>query len=176
MIRRYLPDFGGLSFSVDIFRLASFFSVFAASPWTAATTLPEASVRHLDLGVGNSIIEIGYDLTHFKSATCPLCSSMPASLSVSTRSGAVYSGTTIVSTVGADVSVGGDASGMFFLSSTICKFFCGMKKASLYAGRVKIISLHGVIYQSATLCPDWVAYFFFLWYHYIILVPDRRNE
>ena len=65
-----------------------------------------------------------------KSAACPSCSSMTASASVSTGSGAGCSGITAFPTAGAGASAGGTASGIFFLSSAICKPpFCGMKKS-----------------------------------------------
>ncbi|WP_253290929.1 hypothetical protein [Pseudoflavonifractor sp. MSJ-37] len=76
---------------------------------------------------------------------------MTFSASVSSGSGAGCSGKAAFSTVGAGASAGGAASGTFFLSSAICKPpFRGMKKASPQTGRVKVTSLHGVIYENAT--------------------------
>ena len=116
--------------------------------------------RLLQLGMGNSVGGIRYSLAHFKERRLPLMSSMTASALVSTGSGVSCSGTAAFSTVGAGASAGGAASGMFFLSSAICKPpFRGMKKASPQTGRVKVTSLHGVIYENATRCPVGVALF-----------------
>ena len=71
------------------------------------------------------------------------------------RAQAGCSGTAAFSTVGAGASAGGAASGMFFLSSAICKPpFCGMKKASPQTGWVEVTSLRGVIYENAARCPN----------------------
>ena len=79
---------------------------------------------------------------------------MTASASVSTGSGADCSGTAAFSTAGAGASVGGATSGIFFLSSAICKPpFRGMKKASPQTGRVEVTSLRGFIYENAARCP-----------------------
>ena len=117
--------------------------------------------RLLQLGMGNSVGGIrGTASPISKSAACPSCSSMTASASVSTGSGAGCSGTAAFSTAGAGASAGGAASGMFFLSSAICKPpFRGMKKASPQTGRVEVTSLRGFIYENATRCPVGVALF-----------------
>lgn len=79
---------------------------------------------------------------------------MTASASVGTGLGASGSGTAATSAVGEDASVGGATSGVFFLSSAICKPpFCGMKKASPQTGWVEVTSLRGVIYENAAHCP-----------------------
>ena len=63
------------------------------------------------------------------SAACPSCFSMTASTLVSTGSGAGCSGTAAFSIVDAEDSLGRAASGIFFLSSVICKpHFHDMKK------------------------------------------------
>ena len=158
---RSLPGLAVLSFSVGGFCLTAFFSSLAASSRAAAksTTLPECD------GVGASLPGAGGCFCFFsalgtsgaagsstsawvtasagsgtaspisKSAACPSCSSMTASASVNTGSGADCSGTAAFSTAGAGASAGGAASGMFFLSSAICKPpFHGMKKASPQTG------------------------------------------
>ena len=153
---RPLPVLAVLSFSAGDFCLTAFFSSLAASSRAAAksTTLPERS------GAGASLPGSGDCACSFsalgtsgaagsstsarvtasagsgtaspisKSAACPSCSSMTTSASVSAGSGAGCSGTTAFSTVGAGASVGEATSGMFFLSSAICKPpFRGIKKS-----------------------------------------------
>ena len=144
---RPLPGLAALSFSVDGFCLTVFFSSLAASSRAAekSTTLPECA------GAGSSLPGAGGCACSFpalgtsgaagsstsawvtasagsgtaspisKSAACPSCSSMTASASVSTGSGVGGSGTAATSTVGAGASAGGAVSGIFFLSSAICK-------------------------------------------------------
>ena len=177
---RPLPGLAALSFSTGIFCLTAFFSSLAASSRAAAksTTLLECAGARLSLpGVGGcdcsfSVLGAsgaagsstsarvtasagsGTASPISKSAACPSCSSMTASASVSAGSGAGGSGTVAASTVGADAPVGGATSGMFFLSSAICKPpFRGMKKASPQTGRVEVTSLHGFIYENAARCP-----------------------
>ena len=144
---RPLPGLAALSFSVDGFCLTVFFSSLAASSRAAekSTTLPECA------GAGSSLPGVGGCICSFsafgtsgaagsstsarvtasagsgtaspisKSAACPSCSSMTFSASVSSGSGAGCSGKAAFSTVGAGASAGEAASGMFFLSSAICK-------------------------------------------------------
>ena len=177
---RPLPGLADLSFSVGDFCLFAFFSSLTASLRAAAksTTLPECA------GAGSSLPGVGGCSCSFsalgtsgaagsstsawvtasagsgtaspisKSAARPSCSSMTASASVSTGSGADCSGTAAFSTAGAGASVGGATSGIFFLSSAICKPpFRGMKKASPQTGRVEVTSLRGFIYENAARCP-----------------------
>ena len=172
---RPLPGLTALFFSVGGFCLTAFFSSLAASSRAAAksTTLPECA------GAGSSLPGVGGCSCSFsalgtsgaagsstsawvtasagsgmaspisKSAACPSCSSMTASASVSTGPGAGCSGTATFSTVGAGVSAGWAASGMFFLSSAICKPpFRGMKKASPQTGQQRETSFQkGVHYR-----------------------------
>ena len=182
---RPLPGLAALSFSVGGFCLTAFFSSLAASSRAAAksTTLPECA------GAGSSLPGVGGCSCSFsalgtsgaagsstsawvtasagsgtaspisKSAACPSCSSMTASASDSAGSGTGCSGTATFSTAGAGVSADGAASGMFFLSSAICKPpFRGMKKASPQTGRVEVTSLHGFIYENAARSPVWRYY------------------
>jgi len=80
---------------------------------------------------------------------------MTASASVSAGSGAGCSGTTAFSTVGAGASAGGAASGMFFLSSAICKppFLWHEKSQPDGWQQIGDSSFQIVVYENATHSP-----------------------